>query len=403
MTSPWQRRRQPDDVPTPVAVAVSDYCRRAKAPASAADVREALALLANEDDFRVRALTDVDPETTPLGPFAVVDILGGTAVGVAAQRQSCGYYDVVQELARVREEKTPPPAPAPQAPTFAIPAPRPVPAGDPDEAARKPDVSVADRIAPRKRTAPEPEALPAIEDEPGESAFPKKDLPRPRGRFTRVEAPRIAFLELTRMEGKALLEEAIAAAEHRFSLLKTLSHRFNGSRGELTQVDMENVLRDHGLMAILEAKEKGNLIEAYSTHRGASGRVAWALGLSPHELQRLTAALLLTEEVEMVRERFRREALSTSSHLTQRLDLLGRDKYLVDLGIKKRFTDTLRKELERLVRDQLPDAEDLHSLAEAVGRKHGAPGELVTRAFERLGMSESLRKQLMPGTPHSSP
>ncbi|NPC87307.1 hypothetical protein HPC49_55175, partial [Pyxidicoccus fallax] len=93
MTSPWQRRRQPDDVPTPVAVAVSDFCRRAKSPAPAPEVREALALLAEDDDFRVRALTDGEPEASPLGPFAVVDVLRGTAPSLAAQRQACGFYD----------------------------------------------------------------------------------------------------------------------------------------------------------------------------------------------------------------------------------------------------------------------------------------------------------------------
>src|SRR5512137_2205894 len=50
MSDNWQRRREPDDVPTPLAVALSDFCRRAKSPASAAEVREALALLAPEDE-----------------------------------------------------------------------------------------------------------------------------------------------------------------------------------------------------------------------------------------------------------------------------------------------------------------------------------------------------------------
>ena len=118
MNSQWQRRRQPEDVPTPVAVAVSDFCRRAKALASPAEVREALALLSEDDDFRVRTLTDTEPEVSPLGPFSVVDILRGTAPSLAAQRQACGYYEVVQELARVREEKTPAPV-APEVPAFA--------------------------------------------------------------------------------------------------------------------------------------------------------------------------------------------------------------------------------------------------------------------------------------------
>ena len=58
MATHWQRKRQPDEVPTPVAVAVSDYCRRAKGAAPAGEVREALALLAETDDFRVRDLAE---------------------------------------------------------------------------------------------------------------------------------------------------------------------------------------------------------------------------------------------------------------------------------------------------------------------------------------------------------
>ncbi|MBN9685469.1 MULTISPECIES: hypothetical protein [unclassified Corallococcus] len=403
MISPWQRRRQPDDVPTPVAVAVSDFCRRAKAPAPAQQVREALALLTEDEDFRVRALTDGEPETSPLGPFAVVDILRGVTPALAAQRQECGYYDVAQELAQVREEKTPPPAPAPTTPVFALPTP---PSEETDaktgrrKSAKAEAAAVQERIAPKKRTTDADDAdtaapTPATQAPQEEEAprFLKRELPRPRGRFTRVEAQRLSFFELTRAEGKETLEAAIEATEHRFSLLRTLEHRYNGPRGEMTQVDMENVLRQHGIMETLEARERHNIETAYASQRGAAGRVAWALGLSPSELQRLTHALRMEEVVEALRERFRNEVLATG-HLTHRLDLLGRDKYLVDLGIQKRFADALRKELERLAKDALPDATDLHSLANVVGRKHGAPAELVARAFERLNMTDGLRKQL---------
>ena len=366
MTSPWQRRRQPDDVPTPVAVAVSDYCRRAKAPAPAPEIREALALVAEAEDFRVRALTDAEPETSPLGPFAVVDILQGTPPALAAQRQACGYYDVVRELAHVRELKTPPPAPPvdPSIPTFATPAAAPKPA---TRAGKKADseASVLERIAPKKRQAVDEEATAPLEaEEP--SQFLRRDLPRPRGRFTRVEAPRTPFVELTRAAGKETLEAALAGSEHRFALLRNLSHRFNGSRGDLSLVDLETVLRDHGLLDALKEKERLQLVDAYTTQRGATGRVAWALGVSPPELQRLVSAAGLVEEVEALRERFRREALATP-HLTHRLDLLGREKYLADLGIQRKFADALRKELER------------------------------------LGLAEGLRKQLRASVPTSTP
>ena len=102
-----------------------------------------------------------------------------------------------------------------------------------------------------------------------------------------------------------------------------------------------------------------------------------------------------------LRERFRREAL-TARNLTQRLDLLGRDKYLVDLGIKKRFSDMLRRELEVLVQQELPEASSLSALADTVARKHGAPSELVLRALERLGVAEGLRKRSTDSTPPST-
>src|SRR5438874_2679920 len=64
----WHRRRRPDEVPTPVAVAVSDFCRRARAPAPAAEIRDALSLLSGDEDFRVTSVTDAEPAAQPLGP-----------------------------------------------------------------------------------------------------------------------------------------------------------------------------------------------------------------------------------------------------------------------------------------------------------------------------------------------
>lgn len=404
MNSHWQRQRQPDDVPTPVAVAVSDYCRRAKSPATPSEVREALALLSEADDFRVRTLTDTDPAATPLGPFAVVDVLKGTDPALAAVRQGCGYYGVVQELARVHEEKRPPAPPAPDIPSFATPAPRaavpaPVPA-KPEKAARSAGETVQARIAPRKRAAPD--LAPPDSEEAEAPSFLKRDLPKPRGRFTRLEAPRTSFQELTRSSGKEALEAVLASHEHRFALLNSLAQQYNGARGDLTLTELEGVMRAHGLMEAMETRERTAVLAAFTDQRGAAGRVSWALGLSPSELQQLEKKLDVTREVEELRERFRREAL-TARNLTQRLDLLGREKYLADLGIKKRFTDMLRRELEVLVRDELPGAKSLSELAETVARKQGAPSELMLRALERLGVAESLNKRTPGSPPHSTP
>ena len=406
MNSHWQRQRQPDDVPTPVAVAVSDYCRRAKSPATPTEVREALALLSEADDFRVRTLTDTEPQARPLGPFAVVDVLKGTAPELAAKRQEVGFYGVVQELARVHEEKHPPaPPPAPEVPSFATPAapkaaiPAPVPAKA-ERSAKTKGETIQSRIAPRKRTIPEEAPSDEGYEDEGPS-FLKRDLPKPRGRFTRLDAPKTSFQELTRTTGREILEAAMESHEHRFALLGSLASQYNGPRGDLALTDLEALLGDHGLMDAVISRERQAVLSSYSEHRGAAGRVGWALGLSPSELKQLESKAGISQEVEEVRERFRREAL-TSRHLTQRLDLLGRDKYLADLGIKKRFTDMLRRELEMLVRDEVPAATGVPALADAVGRKHGAPSELVLRALERLGLAEDLRKRTSSRAPHST-
>ena len=101
----WERKRQPDDVPTPVAVAVSDYCRRAGAPASPRAVREALSALLESDDFRVRAVTDAEPPVRPLGPFAVVDLARGTPPEIVGLRERSGYYALVEELLALQDAR----------------------------------------------------------------------------------------------------------------------------------------------------------------------------------------------------------------------------------------------------------------------------------------------------------
>src|SRR5688572_1368668 len=108
MVDDWKNRRTPDEVPTPVAVAVSDFCRRARARATAAEVRDALATLSPEEDFRVKSLTDEEPSAHPLGPFAVVDIVRGTPPALAAERQKVGYYDLARALAEARAAPLPP-------------------------------------------------------------------------------------------------------------------------------------------------------------------------------------------------------------------------------------------------------------------------------------------------------
>ncbi|HYX92310.1 MAG TPA: hypothetical protein VE782_12170 [Myxococcaceae bacterium] len=402
----WQRSRSPEDVPTPVAVAVADFCRRAGAPASPVEVREALSVLADDEDFRVRALTDGEPSASPLGPWAVVDVLRGTAQALAATRQSCGFY----ELARALVEAESAPAPAtdaiPASPTATPPAAPlpPVPAAPPllpdrTRRERAPLTTIAERIAPRRRPADKVAAerppLPALEPE----HLAGRDGVLPKGRFAQLSPQRQSVDELFRPELAKVLEARIDQYPDRFALTRALGAQYSGRReGQpLRTEDVERALRHHGILDKLAHKEREAILGSYTEQRGATNRVAFALGLTVPELNRLVSSLGIAEQIEEIRERFRREALSPKN-LSARLDLLGRGKYLADLGIRTRFDDALREDLAQLFRRLAPGASDVRELMEIAGRHQGAQAELISRAVEKLGLSNELRK-LFPDEP----
>lgn len=404
----WEQRRKPDEVPTPIAVAVSDYCRRAKAHASAVEVREALALVPEQDDFRVRALTDGEPEATPLGPFAVVDILRGTSPQVAAQRQGCGYYDLVQAFVHLQREKTPPPAPAPVQSSWTPPAPVPAPlfaSAEADGSGRKEkelEPSLAERIAPKKREREEPafDADAAAEDT---SPFRKKDLPAPRGRFTRVDVQKRPLSELDREDGREPLSAMLEQHRHRVALARALSRQYQGRAGApISTTEATVLLERHGLLDQAMKQERDLILSSYTEHRGASGRVAWALGVSPAELQQLIRAAEVKTEVDELRERSKREALAPNK-LGYRLDLLGRTKYLADLGITRKFTDSLTKDLRSILRSSVGAADSVTGLVEVAARKNGVSPELLSRAVERLELDAELQQLVSADSRNSLP
>jgi len=379
----WERKRQPDDVPTPVAVAVSDFCRRAGTPAPPRAVREALSTVSEADDFRVRAVTDAEPPVEPLGPFAVVDLALGTPADTAALRERSGYYALVEELLVLQDQRSAPPtvaAPsvvaAPPAPVVAAPAVTRV-AQTPSPSARRttpdsPAPTVAERIAPRRRAAAAPAA--------------------PRGRFTQVEAQPTPLETLERPEGRATLETLLAQHGHRVAVLRALASGYAGRRGEPSAPELDDLLAHHGLLESAETSERGLIISALSEHRGALGRVAWALGLRGAELAALVSRLGLGPEVERLRERFRREALTPASW-TARLDLLGKRKYLEDLGVEREFEDRLSGDLRREMRAVEAEAEDVPS---ALARRLAVSPILVGRALERLGLLPEANASTLP-------
>lgn len=371
----WERKRQPDDVPTPVAVAVSDFCRRAGTPATPRAVREALSTVSEADDFRVRAVTDAEPPVRPLGPFAVVDLARGTPSDTAALRERSGYYALVEELLALEDLRTgptaspgivaPPLAPAPPGPAVSPPAQERPPSLPRAAGSESPAPTVAERIAPRRRTAQAP--TPAT----------------PRGRFTQGELQRAPLESLEGPAGRATLGSLLAQhGGHRIALLRALAHGYTGQRGEPSAPELDELLARHGLLEGVEANERDLLLSALSEHRGALGRVAWALGLRGPELTALVSQLGLGTEVDRLRERFRKEAL-TPPTWTARLDLLGRRKYLEDLGLEREFEDRLRGDLGREIRALDANGEDVPA---ALARRLAVSPTLVGRALERLGL-----------------
>ena len=384
MATEWRRQRSPDEVPTAVAVAVSDFCRRARAPASAAEVRDALAFLSEDEDFRASGLAGGEPAVWPLGPYAVVDVIRGTDPTLAAERQKVGYYELARALGDSREQPLPHPAPASApAPAHGLEASSPPPPGPPRRQGAE-AATVESRIAPRRRRRGE-----------------RPELPAPRGRFAQLPSAKRPVEELSEPSARPMLEALLEQHRHRVALLRALGQQYQSRGRPPSEAEVLEALARHGLRAGLEARERELVLGSYVEQRGAAGRVAWALGVSPAELGRLAQALDLKNPVEEIKDRFRREALS-SKPIAARLDLLGRQRYLAELGIKRRYLDLAASELRELLREELPGASSLEELAQAAARRHGTTAAVLLRTMDQLGLSPELEKQISGGAATSS-
>ena len=381
----WQRRRHPDDVPTPIAVAVADYCRRAKSPAAAAVVREALATLADDDDFRVRQLTDAEPKVRPLGPFAVVDLIHGTTPAVASQREQTGYYELVRSMAA----KTQPPArPAPP-PVVKRAKVKPLVGPDARSARRekKAAATMAEKVGPRKRTPTAPKVI--AEAPAAAPVWKRRELPAPRGKFTRIEAEAGQLDELNRPSAKPEFLAMVEANGNRIALRKALERRYVVRRGVVPSPDdVDALLARHKLQKLIERQERGAIMSALIQHRGALTKVAFELGINAFELSRLIELIGLRREVDEIRERFIREALSTPN-LSMRLELLQHGKYLGDLKIVRRFKEALERDLLEML-EELPVMSDLDQLTAAAAKRHALDAQSLRRAIDRLGIEGQL-------------
>jgi hypothetical protein len=376
MHKPWARKRAADEVPTPVAIALADFCRRAGAPAPPADVRDALSVLAPEEDFRVRTLTDGEPPALPLGPYAVVDVLGGTPPGVAAQREGCGYYQLVRGI--LAAETVPRPAPpesAPEPAPLSPPAAGPPPLATAGELASRlpgprPSASsptVAQRIAPKRRPPGSKPASPAA----------------PRGRFAQLPSEQPSLDGLDAQQLTSLLRQH----GHRPALLRTLTAN---RASNVTAHVLDRALERAGLLETAAETERELVLSTLEEQRGALGRAAWALNVRAGELSGWAQRLGIASEVDRIRDRFRREALQPV-HWTARLDLLGKRKYLEDLGVTSDFEHSVSEDLRR-----------------ALETTDGSPEERTALLATRLGVApEALRRSLLrlglfPGAPSST-
>jgi hypothetical protein len=337
-------------------------------------VRDALSALGAEEDFRVRALTDAEPPARPLGPYAVVDVVAGAAPALAAQREACGYYLLAKGLLAADDRR--PPTTPPTHPPSRSPDDDRSPgggasasAGDPstgEAAAPEPPrnpfpPTVAERIAPRRR----------VVGARGTEPLP----PPPRGRFAQLpaEQPTLEVLDAER------LADLLAQHGHRPALLRALGA---GRGSTLTAHSLDRALERAGLLEGAAEREHELVLATLEEQRGALGRAAWSLGVRASELLAWAERLGATAAVDRIRDRFRREALQPA-HWTARLDLLGKRKYLEDLGVTADFERKLLEDLGRALdaTPGLPEAR-IGSLANHLGV---AP-EILRRSLLRLGL-----------------
>lgn len=390
-----QRKRHPLDVPTPVAVALADFCRRAGAPVDPRTVRDALSLLDEAKDDHLLLYAAQAPFAKPLGPYAVIDIIEtGMTPFEGAERQLAGVYDHVM--------LAPPPPEAHPPPEQAVPTPEPVElAADEDEAAPAPRskkgraaAAVSSRIAPKHRKATDPKPLPPPPAEPRLSAFRKRDLPKPRGRYTRVEGTRLKVETLFKPHLKEELEALIRQHGHRVAIRRALDSQYYGKKGEaLESSDVADAMLHHGLRTALTERERMLVLSAVTDSRGDLARASAALGMKPEELDHIVLNTGAANDIAQIREHHAREALA-HGNLRHKLELLDKGKYLEGLGVEKRFRDALALELKEVLDQALGRAKDVDGLVTEVARREGLSHEKLRLAMDRTGLSAQYQRRL---------
>jgi len=409
--------RSPDDVPTPLAIAVATFCRRAGCAASPEAVRLALARLAPTEDGAMQALARGEPPARPLGPEAVIDVLRGLPADEAAEREAAGYY-----LAMARAPRVPAPAAVAVEPS-AAPLPSSAPRagrdaqrqallaalgearGDLRQAAAQLGLSddvlqaqlrkhalvrQAGAIAKSAATRAKPPTVRAGGVR-AERVRPLAAVPPPLPKLTAERPPRgrivlgirhtRALNELHKREAKPELRAILQSYKgNRRQLLGHVNRVFKSSRGPLDDADLDALLDRHGLRAEADKLERDNLRFAFAEARGDLGEAAKRLKLAPDALRAYLQARGLWDEAERLRDRYRRELFGRP--LSEQIqNLLKRARYVRALGAYPNLERHVRDEVSRnwkVARTAAP-SERLAKLAKRLSVEASTAGELVKR------------------------
>lgn len=407
-------QRDPAGVATPLAIALTDFCRRAGRLAPPDDVRRALARLTPGDDARLARLLEKAPAAKPLGPEAAIDLFLGLPASEASSREESGFYVALGRLPRL----APMPLIVPvgssgstEAPTLPPPkkrrasndkaaksaidpeelpdheedeqeeeAPDEAPAAAPAKAVRPRLRSERAAIAPTVRAAgtprPErPKPAPAPE-------LPRRGAQRaPRGRMMVGPAALRDVRELEGSRGKEELRAQLGSFKgHLPAIADLLARQYAfGDRG-FTEGQLERLLRRHGLEQEARTIERDHLRELFTTLRGDLFGVAKRLGMPRKAFEARLVTRGLWEDAERIRDRFRREPFSKPASERAHL-LLHRMSWLRDLGIAEKLEAHLRVDFDLHWKDvsDLPEEQRFQQLAKRLTVDEETARALVER------------------------
>ncbi|HEY0839785.1 MAG TPA: hypothetical protein VGD74_06330, partial [Vulgatibacter sp.] len=322
--------RDPLSVPTPIAIALADFCRRADRGATSEEVRLALACVPAAEDAKIAAFCAGDPPAVPLSPLAAIDVYLGRPAGEAARLELDGHYR--EALAALTSLPIPSAAQAEE--TFESRALAGTDggkdAGAPKErkptkgrkgtkGAPEPVRRSREEVESRRLEAEQRRAAPVSEEEAPSPPRPGRSPAAPQfGRFVGGPAARRPLRDLGADELADIVSEMRA---NRRAILERIDALYSrDDRSSLGPADLSRLLRKHALEAHFVRAERENLKGLLRQNRGFLPPIRRALGMTAAELRRAIGAHGLETELRMWQERLREEARAEAP-LAERLAL----------------------------------------------------------------------------------